>query len=99
MSQTINVSYLLQTLDEEDVRDVIREALQEGPCEILFTKVSGEVRLMKCTLDETEIPDSKKPVGEMIETEDMKKVLRVFDTELGEWRSFRVANVKSVRQL
>lgn len=101
MSETINVAYLLQTLEVDDVRDVIKEALHEGESEVLFTKVNGETRLMKCTLRMEDIPTDKHPAGGLSESNSnySTEALRVFDTDLNEWRSFRVANVKSVRQL
>lgn len=82
-------------------REELHAALKEGVCEITFTKVSGEVRTMPCTLKETLIPAptksdaiSQKRVRELNEA-----VMVAWCTDKNEWRSFRVANVTAVNKL
>jgi len=75
-------------------------ALREGECEVTFTKVNGDTRVMKCTLNMGLIPDNKKPKGddtpELREgLENILKAIRVFDTGLEDWRSFKVETVKN----
>ena len=53
-------------------RDLIGAALRAGPVEIEFTKVNGESRVMKCTLNEAYIPAINMPKGE---EKDLKKSL------------------------
>jgi len=62
---------------------------------VTFTKKDGTERQMFCTLLEDKIPLDKKPaVGTVrpISTE----AQRVFDLEVGDWRSFRWDTVKQV---
>lgn len=68
---------------------------------IKFTKKNGEVRIMKCTLDFTKIPSDKKPKGiklENILTQINKGNLRVFDTEIQEWRTIPVNSIEYIHE-
>jgi len=65
---------------------------------ITFTKKDGSERKMDCTLIEAKIPADKRPKGTS-ESEDSSttgSAVRVFDTEIGEWRSFRWDSVIKV---
>lgn len=66
------------------------ESLQSGLC-VTFTKKDGSERKMQCTLIENKIPTDKRPKGESDSetTSTSGSAVRVFDTEVGEWRSFR----------
>lgn len=71
-------------------RDEMIEILRKQWVSVYFTKVNGEERFMTATLCESMIPEDKRPkVGK----EYNDSVIRAFDTELQEWRSFRVENV------
>ena len=79
--------------------NMLRE-LRGGECEVTFTKVNGDTRVMRCTLNMDLIPENKHPKGddtpelrEGLET--VLKALRVFDTGLQDWRSFKVETVKN----
>ena len=79
--------------------NMLRE-LRGGECEVTFTKVNGDTRVMRCTLNMDLIPENKRPKGddtpelrEGLET--VLKALRVFDTGLQDWRSFKVETVKN----
>ena len=74
------------------IRDWVRSLLQAGSVSIEFVKADGTIRQMKCTLNndlikwET-VTESALPKKERKEpTED---VVRVYDLEKEEWRSFR----------
>ena len=75
-------------------RDEMLEALRQSDCRVVFTKVNGEIRDMLCTLQEHNLPKLKsKP-------EDKKRqpneaIIRAFDLNKEEFRSFRVENVTS----
>ena len=78
--------------------EIIRE-LSQGIHNVTFTKVDGTERTMPCTLDPTFLPTI-----ELIESEDNRvprklnmDTLRVFVTDIKEWRSFRIENLKSIR--
>lgn len=61
---------------------------------ITFTKADGSDREMRCTLVESAIPSDKVPKGTGRETATTTQ--RVFDTDKGEWRSFKWESVKQV---
>ena len=84
----------------ELTQDNMLAALREGECEVTFTKVNGDTRVMKCTLNMDLIPSNKKPKGD--DTPELRegldsilKAIRVFDTGLEDWRSFKVETVKN----
>ena len=76
-------------------RNDIREFLLDNIIEVTFTKVDGTERKMNCTLNYEYIPEDKKPQnlykGEKV-MENLD-ILKVFDTDKQDWRSFRVENV------
>ena len=79
-----------------DRADLIQK-LQQGVWNITFTKVDGTERTMPCTLDPSLIPvvpisEDRKPK----KTNDA--VIKVFVTDVKEWRSFRIANLISIVQ-
>lgn len=82
-------------------RQQLSDLLHSGQCEVEFTKVNGEKRIMPCTLNEALIPAT--PVQEH-NTDAPKKekkinpdVLNVWCLDKKEWRSFRIANVISAK--
>ena len=86
-------------------RSDLREILQEGEATITFTKVDGSERVMKCTLNTDLIPEDAFPQvkldedGNPITPKPRKEnldVLRVYDLEKGEWRSFTIDKVTQV---
>lgn len=84
----------------ELTQDNMLAALRESECEVTFTKVNGDTRVMKCTLNMDLIPSTKRPKGddspELREGLDyILKAIRVFDTGLEDWRSFKVETVKN----
>lgn len=73
----------------------LNSLLKNNICEVTFTKVNGDIRVMPCTLLASELPvltekDAKddKPVNQ--------DVISVWCTDKKQWRSFRVANVQKV---
>lgn len=73
-------------------RNQMIEQLRERVCRVIFTKINGEERDMQCTLNMEMIPEEKQPkTGK----EYNEAVLRVFDVNKQEFRSFRVENVVS----
>lgn len=69
----------------------ILEALRNGVTTVKFTKVNGDERIMKCTLNFDIIPEEHTPKETIFTT---NKVIRAFDVEKEGWRSFRIENVK-----
>lgn len=62
---------------------------------VTFTKKDGSERKMQCTLVEGNIPADKRPKTETA-SQTTGSAVRVFDTEVSEWRSFRWDSVVKV---
>ena len=74
-------------LTKEDVQN----QLHQGICEISFTKVNGEERIMRCTLKEDLLPQ-QVDIEEIIQKKSKKSnpdVYAVYDVVAEGWRSFR----------
>ena len=67
---------------------------------VTFTKADGTEREMFCTLSESKIPSEKQPKSQASDSETTGNgdgsAIRVFDTSIQEWRSFRWDSVKKV---
>ena len=68
---------------------------------VVFTKKDGSQREMFCTLNESRIPAEKQPKSQASDSETSGQgnvsTIRVFDTGIQEWRSFRWDSVTQVR--
>lgn len=79
-------------------RDTIIEQLKNNVCEVTFTKVNGDKRVMPCTLREDMLP----PVIKEDVNADRKvneKTVSVWVTDANGWRSFRVDSVLELKVL
>mgnify|MGYP006001422285 CR=1 FL=1 len=76
-------------------RDDMLSALREGVVSLSFEKVKdGLIREMKATLVSDRIPADKMPKGGSVDQSvGGDATLRVFDTDIQEWRSFSVDKV------
>lgn len=63
---------------------------------VTFTKKDGSERKMLCTLIEGNIPADKRPKTETTASQTTGSAVRVFDSEVSEWRSFRWDSVTKV---
>jgi hypothetical protein len=82
-------------------RDTLLEDLRENVIDVIFTKVNGEERRMKCTLMPSILP-AKYITEEAAERnfhETNKETIRAWDIENNGWRSFRIENVSFVQAL
>lgn len=68
------------------------EALKRNTCTFEFTKKDGSLRQMVATLNQVLIPESKIPKTAKVISEE-STVVRVFDLQINEWRSFDTATV------
>lgn len=74
--------------------DPVEIALNEGlTISVVFTKVDGSERTMLCTKNFQYIPEEKKPTTDS--ESKATNVMKVFDLEKQDWRSFRLESVKS----
>jgi hypothetical protein len=79
-------------MNKEDIKGKLRN----GVTTVVFTKKDGSERTMKCTLNESFIPQEQRPKeGSTHKVND--SVLAVFDIEKQGWRSFTITDVKSVQ--
>lgn len=77
-------------MTEELTREYMIGELQQRVCRVIFKKVNGEERDMQCTLIEKVLPPMKGT-----ERQKNNDVIRAYDTNKCEFRSFRVENVIS----
>jgi hypothetical protein len=72
----------------------ISGVLKENVATITFMKKDGTERVMKCTLNPTFLPlvESKQDQKEKSKSDTS---LAVYDTEVKEWRSFVIKNVRT----
>lgn len=79
-----------------ELKEQYRSFLKGGICRVTFTKVNGETRVMRATLNPAFIPAVQTPpsLDEQKEAAERNSdVIRVFDVEAQGWRSFRVDSV------
>ncbi len=82
----------------EVTREMIYDQLRNSICEVTFTKVNGEKRVMPCTLKSGVVPPTKvSQLREAKKTND--DVISVWCTDKKEWRSFKIGNFISIRKL
>ena len=94
----MNESFELQGTTADERNQWLRSFLHKGVFEITFTKVDGSVRSMPCTLKTDAMP--APAIKEHHQTRAYKpETLSVWCVDKSEWRSFRVMNVTSVKQI
>lgn len=79
-------------------RDELMSMLTDNVCEVTFTKVNGDERVMSCTLQKDMIPNATKDdtLSQAKIRNLNEEVLPVWDTKAEGWRSFRVDSVKQI---
>lgn len=77
-------------------RNELVEKLSANICEVTFTKVNGDQRVMPCTLREDILPTRSSDTKERKVNE---SVLSVWVTDANGWRSFRVDSVTDIKIL
>ena len=76
----------------------IWKLLAEHQCEVTFTKVNGETRVMPCTLMENALP--QREANKLHETRVInREAITVWCLDKSEWRKFKTENVKSIKLL
>lgn len=79
-------------------RDGLVDILRHNIVSVTFTKVNGEERVMKCTLQVNYIPNASSQNGELVieNSKTTSNNLSVWDIDANGWRSFRIASVKNI---
>jgi hypothetical protein len=84
-------------------RDDIIKDLKQTVSEVTFTKVNGERRIMRCTLDPRYMPpmttNQIKHLDESHAKEENKDVIACWDVVANGWRSFRVDSVEYIQEI
>ena len=78
-------------------RNEMVDQLKNGICEVVFEKVNGDERTMSATLSPNHLPKRDDEAPASIQRSD--DVIAVWDMIKEDWRSFRVASVKTFEQL
>lgn len=83
-----------EKMTKEELRDLLRETI----CAVTFEKTDGSIRRMHATLLPRFLPIAEDRENLLTKTkrEENPKILAAFDTEKGDWRSFRIESVKEV---
>ena len=83
------------------VRKIISKLLQESEAFVTFTKKDGTERVLRCTTNVDLIPLEKLSKDEHDAPIDNSPnaQIRVFETDLGEWRSFILKNLIKIELL
>lgn len=76
----------------------IVSTLKTSICDVKFTKVNGEERLMRCTLKEDLLPEPVASDAEINRNRHPNDSVQVvWDLEKTGWRSFRVDSVINIQ--
>lgn len=94
---------MMKEVDMENTtnkRENLKRVLQNSVMSVTFKKVSGEERVMKCTLDPNIIPPATKtdPLSQEKVRKINEEVLPVWDVEKEQWRSFRLDSIINIEQ-
>lgn len=97
---------IVETVNQEllDKRNMLTELLRHNVCNVTFTKVNGEERVMPCTLSEDIVPPAPVHITNTDNPIDFPKAKKKVNPETMsvwcldklEWRSFRVMNVTQI---
>ena len=73
--------------------------LNQGVCEINFTKVNGAERIMHATLNKDLLPKNTEPKDTKSKQKVNEDVVPCYDVNAPGWRSFRLELLNSIIQL
>ena len=76
----------------------MKEILENGVVTVVFEKVDGSIREMKCTLLTEYLPVSDKQLlTENTTRKENDSSISVWDVESNGWRAFRLDSIKEIR--
>jgi len=82
-------------------RNELEQQLKENIMEVTFNKISGDKRIMTCTLNASYLPPAKKdePLTQKKIRKLNEEVLVVWDINAKGFRTFRMANIIEVKHI
>lgn len=84
-------------------RDKLISDLKQSVVEVTFTKVNGDQRVMRCTLDPRNLPpmtgDQIDHIYEQHKRAENLDIIACWDVQANGWRSFRVDSVKYIQEV
>jgi hypothetical protein len=95
------IYYTNEDLSEADIATrfkEIQDIMWEHQCEVTFTKVNGDTRVMSCTLMKDALPQRDANTLHETRLHD-SNCLNVWSLDSCDWRSFRTANVTRIKIL
>ena len=87
------------TEQEQSIKDSILSMLRQGEAEVVFTKVDGTERTMRCTLHESHLPERDPEAADKPRRIRPEGLIAVWDMEKQDWRSISIPTVISWRRL
>lgn len=88
-----------EELDEEFKQEIL-QTLRAGICEVTFTKINGETRIMPCTLKQDLLPVKEQKSSTFNVFQERKgDAISVWCTDAQAWRSFKLSKLTGIRQL
>lgn len=87
------------TDQEQSIKSSILGMLREGEVEVLFTKVDGTERTMRCTLNENHLPERDPDFADKPNRTRPERLIAVWDMEKKDWRSVNISTIISWRKL
>jgi hypothetical protein len=72
----------------------VYHVLKNNVATVTFTKVDGTQRNMRCTLKDDHLPEQYRGKGAVLT--EAGNTMRVYDVDLGEWRSFRLSSITGI---
>ena len=83
-------------MNRKPTRERIIKEMRKGIVEFSFEKKDGELREMRATLVNQVMPEDKIPQTDYNSiAKSHPDVIRCFDVEIKEWRSFNISKLKS----
>lgn len=87
----------LTEAEKVQIRDTLKPILARGESQVVFEKVDGTIRSLRCTRDYDIIPsDLVESVGSQVSRKESTEAIPVWDTEKHAWRSFKLDSIVSV---
>lgn len=74
----------------------LQQTLTNGVATVTFRKADGNLRTMRCTLQQSELPHQSGQFLSEVEGETNEEVLTVWDIENNGWRRFRIDSIKQI---